>query len=261
MAVPARRGVEAAVSRVTGYALRVTGGSARSRAADLARRGLHRLLSPVTCILLAACSSAPPPPDWKINAHNLLESHGRHYLNGDTRLAERNFERARAEIARTGRLDLAARAELTRCAIRVAALETGPCQGYVALAAHAAPEDKTYARYLSGDWHGIDTGQLPAQYQALLQAKDDASLVSRLDEIKDPLSRAIAAGALFQAGRATPQIIAVATRTASEQGWRRALLAWLEVQAKRAEAAGDAASLELIRQRIDLVHASLTDGR
>jgi hypothetical protein len=210
---------------------------------------------------LAACSSAPPPPDWKINAHNLLESYGRHYLNGDTRLAERNFERARAQIARTGRLDLVARAELTRCAVRVAALETGPCQGFVALAPHAAAEDSAYARYLTGDWQGLDVGRLPQQYQALLKARDDASLVRSLEEIKDPLSRAIAAGVLFHAGRASPEVIATATRTASDQGWRRALLAWLEVQAKRAEAAGDAAALELIRQRMDLVHASLADSR
>lgn len=211
--------------------------------------------------ILGGCAGGPPPPDWKINAHNLLESYGRHYLNGDTRLAERNFERAQAEIARTGRLDLAARAELTRCALRIAALETAPCKGYVALAPHAAIEDSAYARYLSGDWQDLDAGKLPPQYRALLTVKDDASLVSRLEEIKDPVSRAIAAGVLFHAGRASPEVIAVATRTASDQGWRRALLAWLEVQAKRAEAAGDTASLALIRQRIDLVHASLADSR
>lgn len=233
------------------------------RGADGVGRGLNvlRLASGhLLLALLVGCASSPPPPDWKINAHNLLESYGKHYLNGDTRLAERNFTRAQAEIARTGRLDLAARAELARCAIRVAALETGPCKGFVALAAHAGAEDDAYARYLSGDWQGLDTGKLPPQYQALARAKDDASLLRSLEEIKDPLSRAIAAGVLFQAGRASPEIIAHATRTASDQGWRRALLAWLEVQARRAEAAGDTASLELIRKRIDLVHTSLADG-
>jgi len=225
----------------------------------------HPLARPASAalltLLLSACASSPPPPDWKINAHNLLASYGKHYLNGNTGLAERNFERARAEIARTGRLDLAARAELTRCAVRIAALETGPCQGFVALAAHAAAEDRTYARYLSGDWQGLDVGKLPPQYRALSQVKDDAGLVRSLEGIEDPLSRAIAAGVLFHAGRASPEVIAAATRTVSDQGWRRALLAWLEVQAKRAEAAGDAASLELIRQRIDLVHASLAERR
>lgn len=230
-----------------------------------ALRGLRCIIAHPASLLaisfLAGCSSTPPPPDWKINAHNLLESYAKHYLNGDTRLAERNFERARAEIARTGRLDLAARAELGRCAVRLAALETEPCQGFARLAAHAAAEDAAYARFLSGDWRALEVDRLPQQYQPLLKINAHTGLVRSLEEIKDPLSRAIAAGVLLHAGRASPEVIAMATRTASDQGWRRALLAWLEVQAKRAEAAGDAAGLELIRQRIDLVHASLADHR
>lgn len=227
----------------------------RLRPAGVAR--LTPYLLPV--LLLSACVSSPPPPDWKINAHNLLESYGKHYLNGDTRLAERNFERARAEIARTGRLDLVARAELTRCAVRIAALEAGPCRGFETLAAYAEAEDEAYARYLSGDWQGLDARLLPRPHQDLLKAKDAADLARSLTQIESPLSRAIAAGALFLSGRASPEVIATATRTASDQGWRRALLAWLEVQAKRAEAAGDSAGLALIRKRIELVHASLAD--
>jgi hypothetical protein len=241
-------------------------GTAQGDRASDAQRACRRLPFPLPAfllplLLLAACSSAPPPPDWKINAHNLLEGYGRHYLNGDTRLAERHFERARAEVARTGRLDLAARAELTRCAIRIAALETGPCQGYAALATHASAEDRAYAQFLGGEWSAVDVSLLPPRYQPLLKATDEASLARSLDEIADPVSRAIAAGVLFQARRASPEVIAAATRTASDQGWRRALLAWLEVQAKRAEAAGDKASLELIRQRIELVQSSLAAQR
>ncbi len=247
--------------QVTGYRVQGTADRPRLLWADRLRRSLYRLLYPVTCILITGCASSPPPPDWKLSAHGLLERYGKHYLNGDTRLAERNFERARAEIARTGRLDLAARAELMRCAVRVAALETGPCQGYAALARHATAEDHAYARYLSGNWQGLEVALLPPQYQPLLKVRDDAGLVRTLEAIADPLSRAIAAGALFLAGRASPEVIAAATRTASDQGWRRALLAWLEVQYKRAEAAGDTASLELIRQRIELVHTSLGERR
>ncbi len=216
----------------------------------------------ITLLLLAACSSAPPPPDWKINAHNLLEAYGRHYLNGDTPLAERHFERARAEIARTGRLDLAARAELIRCAIRVAALETGACPGFDALAGHADPEDQAYARFLKGDWQGLEAARLPPQYRGILGGGDGQALVRHLEAIRDPLARSIAAGALFYAGRATPETIALAARTASDQGWRRGLLAWLEVQARRAEAASDTEGLALLRRRIDLIQTSLpTPGR
>jgi hypothetical protein len=44
----------------------------------------------------------------------------------------------------------------------------------------------------------------------------------------------------------------VAVDVASAQGWRRPLLTWLGVAAKRAEAVGDTAQLERIRRRITL---------
>ncbi|MBL8339797.1 MAG: hypothetical protein JNM97_23735, partial [Rhodoferax sp.] len=58
---------------------------------------------------------------------------------------------------------------------------------------------------------------------------------------------------LLQTGRADPAVIALATETASAQGWRRPLLAWLGVQAQRAAAAGDGAEAERIRRRMALV--------
>jgi hypothetical protein len=247
--------------QVSGYRLQVTAKALRQPVARFVRIAFYCLLYPVTCALLAGCVSRPPPPDWKLNAHGLLESYAKHYLNGETLLAERHFERARAEVARTGRLDLAARAELARCAIRTAALETGPCQGYTALAAHADAEDRAYARFLAGNWQGLEVSTLPPQYRALVKAQDEASLARSLEAIGDPVSRAIAAGVLLLAGRAAPEVIAAAIRTASDQGWRRALLAWLEVQLRRAEAAGDAAALALIRQRMDLVQSSLPEKR
>ena len=57
----------------------------------------------------------------------------------------------------------------------------------------------------------------------------------------------------FKSGRATPENISAAIDIASAQGWRRPLLAWLGVQEKRAEAAGDRDALERIRRRIALV--------
>jgi hypothetical protein len=70
--------------------------------------------------------------------------------------------------------------------------------------------------------------------------------------IADPLSRLVASGVLLRAGRANPQILADAVETASAQGWRRPLLAWLGVQAMRAEQAGDTAEAQRIKRRIAL---------
>jgi hypothetical protein len=61
----------------------------------------------------------------------------------------------------------------------------------------------------------------------------------------------VAAGVLLRAGRANPEVIALAVDTASSQGWRRPLLAWLNLQLQRAERAGATAELERLRRRID----------
>jgi primosomal protein N'' len=71
------------------------------------------------------------------------------------------------------------------------------------------------------------------------------------------LSRLIAVAVLFQAGVASPPMIELATQTASTQGWRRPLLAWLKVQALRAEKAGDAAEAQRLQRRIALVEGGL----
>jgi hypothetical protein len=56
----------------------------------------------------------------------------------------------------------------------------------------------------------------------------------------------------MKAGKIAPADIANAVDTASSQGWRRPLLAWLGVQERRAQAAGDAAAVQRIRRRIAL---------
>jgi hypothetical protein len=70
---------------------------------------------------------------------------------------------------------------------------------------------------------------------------------------EDPFSRLVSHGVRFNGGKANPENISAAIDIASSQGWRRPLLAWLGVQEKRAEAAGDTAALERIRRRIALV--------
>ena len=77
--------------------------------------------------------------------------------------------------------------------------------------------------------------------------------IRALAAIEDPLSRLIAAGALLQGSRLSSFDVATATDTASSQGWRRPLLAWLGVQLKRAGDAQDAQSASRIQRRIDLV--------
>ena len=203
-------------------------------------------------LFLAGCSSSPPPPDWKMNAVSLLEHYQARWLEGDAKAADLALEKSRLEIARTGRLDLLARVELAACGTRVAALDFGDCTAYAPLAKEAAGIDKAYAHFISGDWTGLDGKQVPAQYAALVGAKDAATANRAVVEIKEPLPRLIAAGLLFKQGRAEPATLVQATDTASERGWRRPLLTWLEVQLKRAQAAGDQEAITHLQRRISL---------
>ncbi len=202
-------------------------------------------------LLLAACASAPPPPDWQANAFAALQGYTSAYLDGNTRLADVEWARARSEIARTGRTDLAARAELARCAVHAASLEWDHCPDYQARAQDAGPRERAYAAYLEGDWSGLDAALLPGQHRAVVQAPGQGA--SGLPAMEDPLARLVAAAARLQAHRLAPQEVDVAVDTASAQGWRRPLLAWLGVQLQRAQAAGDTAAAQRIQRRRDLV--------
>jgi hypothetical protein len=210
-----------------------------------------RQLILIALLSLTACGGTPPP-DWRINAQSGLEGFTKHYLDGNAKLAELNFAKARTEAARTGRPDLIARIELARCGIRATALEFDACPGYQALADSAAPAEQGYAAFLAGNWQGLDAKQLPPQYGPVLKSGGETNLAA----MEDPASRLIAAAILFKTGRLTPAGIATAVDTASERGWRRPLLAWLGVELKRAEAAGDQNAMARIQRRIDLVSAS-----
>ena len=144
------------------------------------------------------------------------------------------------------------RLELLRCAGRVASLVFEPCAGFDALRQDAPAAEKAYADYLAGQLTSQDMELLPpAQRNAARAAQTDAG--AQLSGIEDPLSRLVAAGVLLKTGHATPAILSIAVETASAQGWRRPLLAWLLVQVQQAQAAGDTQAVASLRRRIAVV--------
>jgi hypothetical protein len=203
----------------------------------------------ITCLLLVGCGNKPRAPDWQMNAHDGLERYVKAYLGGKSRVEASEFERARDELESTGQPGLVARAELTRCAVRVASLVMDPCEGFERLRTDSPAAERAYADYLSGRIAPPDVPLLPAQHRAVAAGQGDAAAVQA---IEDPLSRLVAAGVLFRTGRASPQVLAIAGDTASAQGWRRPLLAWLGVQAQRAEQAGAMEEAQRLRRRIAL---------
>ena len=201
---------------------------------------------------LAACSSGPPVPDWKMNAQSSIERFEAAYLAGRTLVEQTEFQRARSQVAGTGKVDLVARVELLRCATRVASLVFEPCAGFDALQEDASAADRAYAAYLAGT-AVADTSLLPQSQRAVAAATSDTQAASAAAAIKEPLGKLVAAGVLLRANRATPELLDMAVTTSSDQGWRRPLLAWLGVQRLRAEQAGDAPEAQRIARRMALV--------
>jgi hypothetical protein len=177
--------------------------------------------------MAGGCSSAPPPPEWQSNAAGSLQVFQQRYLAGDTKAADDAFAFARSELAATGKADMVARAELIRCAAQVASLVFEPCTGFEALRADAGAAERSYADYLEG------------------RVPRGAS--------HEPFSQLVAYGVQMRTASITPQGIAAAADISSAQGWRRPLLAWLGVQLKRAEAAGDSETATRLKRRIELV--------
>ena len=204
-----------------------------------------RIPAILSLMILAGCAGKPLPPDWQADAKGALDASVDDYLKGHSAAAGAGFRSARTATTATGRADYVAQVELVRCAAQVASLDFDDCPGYAAMAQEATAEQRTYADYLYGRWQGLNAALLPEQHRPVLATGQVAAVM-------DPLARLVAAGAAFKAGRITPEGIAQAIDTASTQGWRRPLLAWLEVQLRRAEAVGDMQGIQHLRRRIAL---------
>ncbi len=198
--------------------------------------------------VLAACGSKPRTPDWLVNADGAQERFERAYLSGRDRVAATEFTRFRSEVSSTAQPGLAARAELTRCAVRVASLDFEPCTGFEPLRADAPEAERAYADFLEGKLAPEQAKALPEDYRAAAGGGGAGAVV----KIKNPLSRLIAAGVLLRTGKADPKVLELAAGTASEQGWRRAVLAWLGAQAKLAERNGDHEEAARLRRRMEI---------
>jgi len=207
------------------------------------------------CLALAlvACASGPPTPEWQVHAKSSLDRAVAAYLAGDTRTATAESERARGEIARTGRIDLLARAELMLCAAKVASLVFEPCEGFEKLRMDAAAPERAYADYLGARIQPDAVALLPPAQRDVAAKGASEAAVGAVKGIDDPLSRLVGAGVLFQSGKANPGLLSLAVETASAQGWRRPLLAWLGAQKMSAEKAGDTGAAERLRRRIDVI--------
>lgn len=201
-------------------------------------------------LALAACGTRPKAPEWQENASDSLKRYTTAYLRGDARVAVAEFDRARKEVASTGDAGYVARVELTRCAVQLASLVLDNCNGFEAVRADAPAAERAYASYLAGRATPAEVALLPPQHRGVAGGREDVGALPPADE---PVARLVAAGVLLRMGRASPQVLNAAVETASQQGWRRPLMAWLGVQVQRAERAGAKDEAERLRRRMAIL--------
>lgn len=213
-----------------------------------------RALAAISVIAISACGNQAPAPDWALSAEAAAQKATQAYLQGHQRVEALQWQKARDAVASTGQ---PAKLELMRCAAQVASLDWNSCPAYEALAQDAGKPEQAYARYLQASPQASDIELLPeAQRGVARQLLGGGTGVAATAEIKDPLSRLVAAGVLLRGGAAVPDLLQQGVDTASEQGWRRPLMAWLLLQLKAAQQGGDVEKQAQLQRRLKLLETS-----
>lgn len=210
----------------------------------------------LVCLSLAGCAGGPPAPAWQGDAHDAQKLATLAELEGNARIAQVEWRRARQALAATAQPAWLARLELSRCAVQQASLSMQVCEAFVALLPDAGPPEQAYWRYLEGRHTADDVPLLPVGHRGVAQAmlnRNAGAGAELLSATADPLSRLVAASVLMRAGLADASVQQVAIDTASVQGWRRPLLAWLTIQVQAARQAGQEALAQQLERRRSLL--------
>ena len=209
-------------------------------------------------LMITGCSFKQRP-SWVIEGEQQLNSFKSNYLTDiDDLRAESHFKNAIEEIKKSGDLDLLEKAWLTRMSLHGAMLRDIEEGDYRKIAnTKYVPENENYFRFLKGDISAVNIGLLPKQYKNFSAAllNDDVSKIgSAIASMKDePVSQLIAAGIAMRSNLESEEIILIAVETASVNGWKMALLTWMERLSAFYETTGRAGNAADVRRRIELI--------
>lgn len=219
---------------------------------------MKRLFCLLFAILLQAGCGTKPAPVWIASGHRQLETFKHDFLTDrEPPITEIHFRRAVEEIKKGGDADLLGKVWLTRMALQVAVREELEEGEYLKTeAAAVVPVNRNFYRFLKGEAATVDATLLPEPYRPFWMAfrsGDAAKAAASISAIEDPLPRLIAAGLAVGHRLENDAILRIAVETSSQNGWKRALLAWLERLKSSHEATGDAAKASAVRSRIELM--------
>ena len=207
-------------------------------------------------VLIIGCGSKRAP-EWTKAAFNQLEDYKKNYLMGKEQMAERHFGHAIDEIKKSGDLDMLATAYLTKNAVQVAVLEMIDDREFLRIdATYPLPQHRSFHKFLKGEMDVVDVELLPGQYRAFFRAFQSGRIDDAMDDIvkmEEPLSRLIATGLVVHKNQHDERCLKVAIDTASRNGWKKALLAYLEKLQSFYESKMDSEKAATIRKKIELI--------
>ncbi len=209
----------------------------------------------VTILLLLTACSSKPAPIWQATAHTQLANYIENYLAGDDRFAAAHFDKAVAEIGKTGDPTLMGRALLTRCALETASLVGNDCPIEPSFVADR--ENATYHAFVTG--RPLTAADLPKRYRpvaAALEKRDAPATNDAIVGMDDPVSRIVAVGVAVRRGIEEAAILETGAATASAHGWKRPLLAYLLRLKQLYERAGNRAGSTSVEARIKALMAN-----
>ena len=219
---------------------------------------MKKILTLLFMILLLTGCNTKPAPTWIAAGHKHLEAFKQNFLAGSaTDITENHFMNAVEEIKKGGDIDYLGKVWLTRMALQIAVLREPDENDYLKIdAVEEVPANRNYYRFLMGSADAVDALLLPESYRpfwAALCNRDATKATSAIIAINDPFSRMIASGLAVHQRLETEAILLIAVETSSRNGWKMALLAWLEHLKCFHEAAGDPEKASAIQSRIGLM--------
>ena len=218
---------------------------------------MKKMLPLMVVLFICACGSLMPVPDWKDKAGRYLEEYKTSFLAGRELSAEPHFAKATREITAGNNMRLLAIAYLTKYALHAASLEHFDDSEFLKIE-RLEPDaaDMAYCLFLQGNFAAVDANLLPARYAGLLKAaarRDAALAAHEISAIGDPLSRLVAAGVWVNHMPYDETILQTAIDTASANGWRRPLWAYMEKLHAYYLEGGDKSKAQTVKNRIELL--------
>jgi alkylhydroperoxidase/carboxymuconolactone decarboxylase family protein YurZ len=182
-------------------------------------------------LLLAGCGTTKPAASWLSAGYNQMDSYKKNYLSGQDKIAALQFNDALKEIKKSGDLEILGRSHLIRMALQTATLQDLASAEYLKIeAVNASPANSNFYAFLRGDIAQVNAKLLPAQYLGFvetLRRQGEGERLRAIEQIDDPFSQLIAVGILVRMGQENEEVLQRAIATASAEGWKKALLAYL----------------------------------